>query len=375
MRTCGRVCRIAGNRDLGEERDVRLSAVRLVRWAGRLGIDRAAVAGDMGMSVRTLREWERRWAADRLEARPRGRPRTELDRGQRQTALWLLHSTLGRVSVHDLQQCVWPPASRAALVDLKARWRYAAHRRGGRLSAHVVWPRAGSVWAMDWTNPDWPMEEGYAGIFVVRDLASGKQLLALPCMGESGKLVARELEILVARWGAPAAVKEDNGGSLRCGEVGLVLACHGILALPSPPACPGYNGACEAGIGSLKVRAHHLAAAAGRGSSWSCDDIEAARLARNACARASGLSANDVWGTRRPIGDREREELWSLYRTHQAQERRARGIEPRAQLQRLEQASLDRAAIARALEEVGLVRFRRRWIRPPIRGRKRSRKP
>ena len=366
--------RVEQERDVECEREVRMAAVRLVRWARRYGIDRAGVARDLGMQARTLREWERRWALDRLEVRAHGRRRTELTREQRQTALWILHSTLGAVSIKDLLQAVWPPASRAALVDLKARWRYAAHRRGGRLSALVAWLRAGSVWAMDWTDPDWPLEEGYTKVLVVRDLASGKLLLALPCAHESGKLVARELEILIARWGPPAALKRDNGGSLCGWEVGLVLAGHGILALSSPPACPGYNGACEAGIGSLKVRAHHLAAAAGRGGSWSCDDVEAARIARNADVRENGLSADDIWSTRRPVGEREREELWSLYRTHQAQERSARGIEPGALLERLEQASLDRAAIARALEEADLVRFRRRWIRPPIRGRKRSSK-
>lgn len=271
-------------------------------------------------------------------------------------------------------QVTWPPAARSALSDLKARWRYAAHRRGGRLCALLEWTRAGTVWAMDWTDPDASLEGQYTKILVVRDLASGRLLLSLPCERESGRIVARELRVLILRYGAPAVLKEDNGGSLRCAEVGLVLAHFGILALTSPPACPGYNGACEAGIGSLKVRAHHLAAASGRETSWSCDDVEAARVAVNQRVRETGLSADDIWSTRRPLSERERERLWTRYRTQQALERSVRGIEQDAQLGRLEQASLDRVAIARALDEEGLVRFRRRWIRPPIRAQKVSRK-
>lgn len=351
-----------------------MSAVRLVRWGRRYGRTRVEVAGDLWMWERTLRDWEQRWHKDRLRAFPCGQPRRSLSRGQREAALLALRETRGRVGVKQLMQAVWPPAPRSALVDLKARWRMAAHRRGGRLCALLVWTRAGTAWAMDWTDPDASLEDLYTKIFVVRDLASGKLLLSLPCERESGPIVARELRRLALKHSAPAVLKEDNGGSLRCAEVGLVLSHFGILALTSPPACPGYNGACEAGIGSLKVRAHHLAAASGREDEWTCDDIEGARRAVNGRVRKSGLSAEDIWSTRRPLSEREREDLWTRYRTHQAHERSVRGIEPGAQLDRLTQASVDRAAIARALEEEGLVRFRRRWIRPPIRGRKMSRK-
>lgn len=351
-----------------------MSTVRLVRWARRRGMARAEVARELWMWERTLRDWERRWRKDRLRACPSGQPRRSLSLGQREAALFALRETRGSVGVKQLMRAMWPPAPRSALVDLKARWRYAAHRRGGRLCARLEWTRAGTVWAMDWTDPDAALEGLYTKILVVRDLASGRLLLSLPCERESGRIVARELRRLILKYGAPAVVKEDNGGSLRCTEVGLVLSHFGILALTSPPACPGYNGACEAGIGSLKVRTHHLAAAAGRETAWSCDDVDAARKAVNARVRENGLSADDIWSARRPLSERERDELWARYRTHQAQVRSVRGIEPSATLVRLEQASVDRVAIARALEEEGLVRFRRRWIRPPIRSRKVSRK-
>jgi hypothetical protein len=355
-------------------REARMSAVRLVRAARNSGIPRVEVARDLGVLPRTLLAWERRWRVDRLEARRRGRPRCrELSRTQRQAALWALRETGGHLGVGGLMQVVWPPAARSALRELKERWRYAAHRRGGRLCGRLEWTRPGSVWAMDWTDPDAPLESRYTKILFVRDLASGLVVLSLPCEREQGEVVARELWTLIRRHGAPAVVKEDNGKSLRCAEVQMVLRYAGILNLPSPPRFPGYNGACEAGIHSLKVRAHHVAAASGREEEWSCDDIESARRAINARVRRNGLSAEDLWRSRRPFGRRERERLWMRYREHQAQEQAARGIEPRTQLERREQDSVDRAAIARALEEEGLVRFRRRWVSPPIRGRKVSR--
>jgi transposase len=352
------------------EREARMSAVRLVRWAGRYGASCVQVAESLGVQECTLRAWTHRWRQDRLQSRPLGRPRSSLDRRQRREALDLLNQSKGRVGILSLMTAVTPPAARSALCDLKARWRYAAHRRGGRLCARLVWTRSGAVWALDWTDPPLAVDGVFRKILVVRDLCSGQNLMSLPCQRESGGTAARELSILIARYGAPAVLKMDNGLSLVGTEVGVVLGQNGILALPSPPACPGYNGACEAGIGVLKAYAHHIAAASGRGSKWSCDDLAAARRAVNTRLRENGLSAEDNWVTRRAFGREQRERLWWAYRRQLAKEHVSRGIEPGTQLSRLEQASLDRAAISRALEEEGLVRFRWRWIRPPIRSKK-----
>jgi hypothetical protein len=258
-----------------------------------------------------------------------------------------------------------PRPARSALTNLKQRWRYAAHRRSGLLSARLEWTRVGAVGAMDWTDPEMPIEGYFTKILVVRDLASGQTLLSLPCARESGEVAARELEVLIHRYGAPAAVKSDNGLSLRCEGVRLVLSAHGILALASPPRCPGYNGACEAGIGALKVWTHHIAAASGRAHEWSCEDVEEARRAVNTRVRENGLSAEDSWSSRRPLRALARERVWSAYREHLHAECARRHLAG-AQLTPLAQASLDRAAISRALAEVGLVRFRRRRFLHPF---------
>jgi hypothetical protein len=359
---------------LERAREARMSAVRLVRGGRQLGISRAQVASALRVLERTLRSWEVRWRSDRLHSRPLGRPRSALGRAQRRQALDCLNRSQGRVGVKSLMSVLGPSAARSALVDLKDRWRYAAHRRGGRLCARLEWTRAGAVWALDWSDPDVAIEGVFTKLLVVRDLASGQNLLSLPCLAESGNVAARELETLIRRHGAPAVVKSDNGKSLRCAAVQMVLAAHGILALVSPPRCPGYNGSCEAGIGALKVRIHHVAAASGRAREWSCDDVLEAQRALNTRVRENGLSAEDLWQTRRRLDAADREALWSAFREHLHAERALRGQAPCTELTPFEQASLDRAAISRALEEVGLVNFRRRWIRPPIRGRKVARK-
>lgn len=351
-----------------------MAAVRLLRCARRLSISRRAVADALCVLERTLREWEQRWKTDRLATRPRGRPCKALSRGLRELALAYLYVTDGRISVRGLQDQLEPRPARAALLDLKKRWNYAVHRRGGTLCARLMWARPGSVWALDWTDPETVIDGTFEKILVVRDLASGQNLLSLPCAAEDGRLAARELEVLIRRHGAPAILKSDNGKSLRCGEVALVLALHGILALVSPPRAPGYNGACEAGIGALKLWAHHIAAASGREHAWSCDDVLEAQRAVNTRARENGLSAEDSWVTRRRFGAQEREQLWSSYRTHLALERELRGHPGGVEAAAFEQASLDRVAIRRALVELGLVSFRRRWIRPPIRLKKVARK-
>jgi len=357
-----------------EVREARMAAVRYARWSHRCGETRAEVARDLGVEERTLRYWQERWRRDRLHVKARGRRRVLLGRGQRREALDLLNGSEGRVGVLSLMAAVTPPAARSALSELKARWLYAAHRRGGKLCARLVWTRAGTVWALDWTDPEQALEGHFKKVLVVRDLYSGWNLLSLPCVRESGTTAARELAGLMARCGPPAAVKMDNGRSLAGSRsVRLELSLQGVLALVSPPATPGYNGACEAGIGALKAYAHHIASASGRGSCWSSDDVAAARRAVNTRIHEDGLSAEDRWATRRPLGTELRERLWRSYRAHLALEHKVRGFAD-AQPGPNEQASLDRTAISRALEEAGLLCFRRRWIRPPIRAKKLPRK-
>ena len=152
-------------------------------------------------------------------------------------------------------------ADRALLLARSRRlWKRLSRR--GCLS--LRWAEPGTVWATDFTEPPAAIEGQYTKILLVRDLASGMTLLSQPCEGEDGLTVAAALKSLFLQYGPPLVLKHDNGSPFCCEEVSALLARERVIGLPSPPRYPQYNGACEAGGGSIKTRAHHLSARAGR---------------------------------------------------------------------------------------------------------------
>jgi hypothetical protein len=62
-------------------------------------------------------------------------------------------------------------------------------------------------------------EELPAELVVLRDLATGNQLLALPVEGESAKATRDTLEALLLVFGPPLVMKSDNGSLLMAEEV------------------------------------------------------------------------------------------------------------------------------------------------------------
>ncbi len=84
----------------------------------------------------------------------------------------------------------------------------------------------------------------------------------------------------------------------------MLLDRWGVLRLFSPPRTPRYNGSCEAGIGSMKVRTHHQAALRGSPGEWTCDDAEAARRLNESRPRpwgSRGPTPSEAWEGRRPV--------------------------------------------------------------------------
>jgi hypothetical protein len=225
------------------------------------------------------------------------------------------------------------------------------------------------VWACDFTDPEQRIEGDYVCVFVVRDLSSGRTLCSEPLRSACASEVERVLAGLFMIHGAPLVLKCDNGSALIAWAVCMLLATWGALLLRSPAGLPSYNGACEAGIGSLKVLIGHIAAEHGRVGVWSCDDVEAARLLGNQSADSPcdpPRSPDEVWAARTSITRAERKRLANLYRMHEARERALRGLEPDAQLDTEEQASIDRVALGRALVVAGYLEVRWRSISPPI---------
>ena len=146
----------------------------------------------------------------------------------------------------------------------------------------------------------------------------------------------------------------------------------GVELLFSPPGTPRYNGAIEAGIGSLKTRTEQHAARHGRPGEWTFDDVEAARCEANARSRPHGRSKptpDESWAQRQPISAAER----TLFRAEVQWQRNAIDAQggPLANPQTdTSERARDRQAIRRALEEHGDLTYTRRRIPLPIRKKK-----
>jgi len=159
----------------------------------------------------------------------------------------------------------------------------------------LTWKLPGRVWAADFTQADAPIDAAYPYILSLRDLASFYQLLSWPVRQADANATVCALTYPFAAYGPPLVLKTDNGSHFTEGHVGKLPSAPGVTVLLSPPNTPRYNGSEEAGIGSLKTRALHIAAAQGRADHWTCDDVEAARIEANRpdCCRPLFPCANE----------------------------------------------------------------------------------
>jgi transposase InsO family protein len=348
---------------------VRKAVVAVARWMA-LG-KRAAletVAARLWVSPRTLRGWCHRWREQEREAGPRGRKPSRGPRERRLAVLAVLSLTGLHVGLPSLRR-IFPELSRAELADLKWRMLRVRRRRGRVLGGVLTWTTPGTVWAMDHAHPPGRIDGLFRTMFMVRDLASSNQLDALPCIGETDIETCDRLEGLFLTLGPPLVLKCDNGSAFRSQRMRDLLNEYHVLDLLSPPRTPKYNGAIEAGNGSIKVRAHHEAARHGRPGEWTCDDLEAARLMANELGRPFGMNGptpDEAWAARRRILDEERTAL--LVRTAECwlEDCRGRGYLPGVPIGRREADTMYRTALVRALIDKGLLVIGRTRISPPF---------
>jgi transposase InsO family protein len=303
-----------------------------------------------------------------MRLKPRGRPVDRADREARQ-AILLMFSLMGPTVGLPTLQDIFPDIARSQLVEMQRRYRF-AYRKNNRVLLHALrWTRPGSVWAMDFSDAPCAIDGTYEKILMVTDLASREKLFALPAVSADAITTRQALEALFRWHEAPLVMKSDNGSSFVAEEVTEFLRSHGVLPLLSPPGTPRYNGSVEAGIGSVKTRAHYESARHDRPGVWTCGDVEAARLAANETGHPEGQhcpTPDVAWSRREPVTLEERHALHDTYRRFERLERQERSLLPDVELSRREQASIDRIAISRALIERGLLLVRRRRITPPF---------
>lgn len=350
------------------ERSIKTEAVAFRRWTRRCGLTCADAASYLEISPSTLAGWEHRWKKNRLKIHVRGRPQERSDLETQNMVIETLHLRGPCVGLPTLK-AIFPEIARRELAYLLYCYRI-IYLRGNKMLAHSLrWEHPGAVWAMDYTEPPKPIDELYPQILVVRDLASGYILLALPAEGKTSQVSRDALASLLKEHTAPLVIKSDNDKAFTAEEVKKIFLDWGINFLLSPVGTPKYNGACEAGIGSLKTRAHYEAARNSRPGEWTCDDVEGARLMANQTSRPRGYLSPPpevIWKGRLPITRKTRAVFAETVGNCQEEARKERGYPQSAELTPRTQASIDRMAIRRALVACGILSIRRRRITLPI---------
>lgn len=345
------------------ERAMRMKAVAFARVLARRPWPASWTAARLGMRSETLAEWIAGWRENRLRAQDLGRPAlVEAQAHREEIRIWMALLGPG-VGIPTLQE-LFPKVARAELEELHRKNIDAYKTLGSRLVHVLRWTRTGAVWAMDYTKPPQPIEGKYPYILLVRDLASGTILWAMPVREATAESTVMALRTLINWYGVPLVIKSDNGSHFIAEEVRQLIDAWDILPLYSPPGTPAYNGACEAGIGSLTTRAYHEAAAADRPEHWTCDDVERARCLFNDTPQpwCNGMTSERRWFRRRPPTSDERRRFREAVARFAAEERANRGFLPGIDLSKTLEDSIQRAAVCRACVALDLLRFRRRRI-------------
>ena len=241
------------------ERAIRVAAVAFRRWTKKHNITRAKAAEALEVPERTLASWENRWERNHLRFNPRGRT-TERTPVERRNEVIAMFNLMGpHIGASVLRQW-FPEMPRREMESMLRRLKF-LHGRMQRLQFFTLrWLKPGTAWAIDHCTPPAPIEGVYNRILSVRDLAGQAPLAWSPVPDEGAEHVRLVLASLIAEHGAPLLIKKDNGSALNDTRVNNLLAKNGIIGLLSPRATPQYNGACEAGNGSMKLRTTYEAA-------------------------------------------------------------------------------------------------------------------
>lgn len=140
----------------------------------------------------------------------------------------------------------------------------------------------------------------------MRDLASGAELLVVPCRGERSSVAPAALTVLFLALGVPLLLKMDNGGAFTVGATRTLMTEHEVVPLHSPTYTPSYNGSCERGGGTLKRRTAYQAYLRGDPGCWTEADLAAAQRQANTTARPWAPWARRRRSAPRPPGDHGR---------------------------------------------------------------------
>ena len=343
------------------ENAVRRQVVHFSQLTVAQGLSVTETARLLDLDARTVYYWRACHGRRRLHACVLGRPLVRASAADRNQVIELLDELGLATGLPTLQDC-FPDLCRAELEDVLKRYRRLWRMLHARAVYHLRWPVPGRVWAIDFTEAPQPIDGLYPYLLAVRDLASGAQLLWQPVTDLGAATACAALTSLFAVAGAPLVLKMDNGSAFLAEHTRELLEQFGVMSLFSPPYTPRYNGAIEAGIGSLKSRTEAQATHQGHPGSWTWQDAEAARHQANATARPQGPrapTAEALWQARRPITAEEHALFQAAVQRRRTEADQQTECCPTV-LTPAELRSRDRHAIRRALVEHGYLLFRRR---------------
>jgi hypothetical protein len=354
------------------EQRLREHIVDFTRWTRAEGWRAGAIAELLQLAPRTLRKWHYDRERGRLRLPLLGRPVLRSAPAQRNAVIGVLDEFGPRLGVPHLHT-LFPHMARAELADLVRRYRRVWRQRHRQALYVLHWQVAGTVWAIDFAKAPAPIDGLYPYLMAVRDLASGQQLLWRPLREATAAEAIVALAPLFVLDGAPLVLKSDNGSPFCAADFLVFLQSWQVLSLFSPTYTPQYNGAVEAGIGSMKSRSEEQASRAGRAGCCTYADVEAAKIEANATARhrgPSGPSPDELWRARPGITSAVRDRFRAAVDQARLEARRQGGWPSEGPLTEHEARALDRQAIRRALVEHDFLLFSRRQIPLPFPKRK-----
>jgi transposase InsO family protein len=234
-----------------------------------------------------------------------------------------------------------------------------------------TWTTPGTVWAADVWQPAQPIEGIYGYVLDVRDLGSGCIIESMPLERCTAQAVSATIERLYATYGAPLVLKTDNGSEFTGDGAPDLHRRWGVQQLLSPPYLPSYNGACEAGHGSIRYRAEMLARRDGCPGQWTLNHLEGGRCwANDLTSQEGGVTHGDQFAHRAPISQEQRDQFVRIVQLEWSQRWHDLSIAAEKQRRTIVltnvQATVSRAAISAALRDLGYLTTRSVPIRQPI---------
>lgn len=339
-------------------------AVEHARFVVVKGGKKKEAAEELGLSVRTLSQWVRRFEEDGIRAVRRGRPPRRSSAPDRNRVIHALELFGPQTGLGTLKW-FYPDMARGELEDLLRRYREHEVRGKEITVSELDWLRPGAVWSMDHTDPPEPVDGNCEAVLSVQDVSSGAQLLWEGQAGPRAELVKTSLERLFLKHGPALVLKSDNGSAFIAEELQVLCRKWGVILLWSPPRKPRYNGSCESGIRWMKVRTENLAMLSGRPRNWRSMDLERALALTNELPKQPLRGAKgrgEVFAGREPLSEEEQAAFLTSVQEEEALEREARGVPLSLKLSRSEQATIDRTAIRRALVAQGILNIRKRRV-------------